>query len=920
VRSSLADRLPERIISNVTHPSKHLTTPADRLSAALLGHYQIEREIGQGGMATVYLAHDVRHDRKVALKVLRPELSAILGGERFLHEIRTTANLQHPHILPLHDSGEADGIVYYVMPFVQGESLRDRLTREKQLPVEDAVRIAREVAEALDYAHRHGVVHRDIKPENILLHDGRAQVADFGIALAVSSAGGGTRMTETGMSLGTPHYMSPEQAMGEREISARSDIYALGCVLYEMLVGEPPFTGPTAQAIIARVVTEEPRSLTIQRRSIPPNVEAIVRKALEKLPADRFSSAAQMAAALANPELAGIPTASRTEPSQAQARRFAHQSGMRLAMAALLMLVVLTSAAAAWGWMREQPRAVFKHRIQLWQRSTPIGYLGRNLAIGAGGAVAFVDSVNGVSQIWIKERDQLEAVPVAGTVGATGPVFSPDGSWIAFVADSRLKKVPRLGGAATTIADSANQGLPAIAWLDDGTVLFNNLGFDLQAVNQDGGPQRRLFWVDSTQRGVVSIAGLPGGRGALFVACTFGCPEADLRAIDLRTGETRVLADDVLKGWYVPGDRVVFVRRDGGVFAGPFDLKKLEFRSAPVPVLEGVRAGTATADIELSRDGTLAYIRGGAGQVGGTPTELVWMTRSGEPTPVETGWSLVPAANWGMSLSPDGRRLALGIRTGTSEDVWVKELGGGPLTRLTFEGINTRAWWTADGVSVMYVSQKPGGNADIRIRRADGAGAEATLIDLTRPVWGIIATSDSGQYIVRSGAPGRDIGLARVGDTTFTPLIATVAYDEVAPALSPDGRWLAYVSNESGRNEIYVRPFPSVDAGRWQVSRSGGSEPLWSRDGRELFYRDGQGGFVAAAMAPGTAFTIGEQRVLFPTRGLAASVFHRSYDVTPDGQRFIFSRPVGEQVTESQPPVVYVENWLREISSGSRSR
>ena len=280
-----------------------MTTSLDRLTEALADRYRIERELGAGGMATVYLAHDVRHDRRVAVKVLRPELSAIVGGERFLAEIKTTANLQHPHILSLFDSGEAGGLVFYVMPYVEGESLRDRLHREHQLPVEDAVRIASEVAAALDYAHRHGVVHRDIKPENILLHDGSAMVADFGIALAMSRSEGGTRMTETGMSLGTPHYMAPEQAMGEREITARSDVYALGCVLYEMLVGEPPFNGPTAQAIIARVMTEEPRSLTLQRKTIPPHVEAAVRRALQKLPADRFATAAQFAEALANAAL-----------------------------------------------------------------------------------------------------------------------------------------------------------------------------------------------------------------------------------------------------------------------------------------------------------------------------------------------------------------------------------------------------------------------------------------------------------------------------------------------------------------------------------------------------------------------------------------------------------------------------------------
>ena len=279
-----------------------------RLQLALADRYRIEREVGAGGMATVYLAQDLRHDRKVALKVLRPELSAVIGAERFLAEIKLTANLQHPHILPLFDSGEADGCLFYVMPFVEGESLRDRLNREKQLPVADAVRIATEVASALDYAHRHRVVHRDIKPENILLHDGQALVADFGIALAASKASG-SRMTETGMSLGTPHYMRPEQAMGEREITARSDVYALGAVLYEMLTGEPPFTGSTAQAIVARVLTESPRPILPQRHTIPPHVEAAVLTALEKLPADRFGTAAEFAEALADRNYAPtVPT------------------------------------------------------------------------------------------------------------------------------------------------------------------------------------------------------------------------------------------------------------------------------------------------------------------------------------------------------------------------------------------------------------------------------------------------------------------------------------------------------------------------------------------------------------------------------------------------------------------------------------
>src|SRR5688572_26637793 len=320
------------------------------LANAMQDRYRLERELGSGGMATVYLAQDLRHGRQVAVKVLHPELSAVLGGERFLSEIKTTAALQHPHILPLFDSGDANGNLFYVMPLVEGETLRSRLSREKQLPIADAVRLAREVAGALDYAHRHGVIHRDIKPENILLHDGRAVVADFGIALAVQSAGG-QRMTQTGLSLGTPQYMSPEQAMGEREITARSDIYALGVVAYEMLTGDPPFTGSTTQSIVARVLTEEPRPIGPQRKSVPEEVEAAVLTALEKLPADRFGSAAEYAAALGGD--APARTGARTRARLARSEEHTSASSR---LRALALALVLCAGLAAWGWLR--PRSV----------------------------------------------------------------------------------------------------------------------------------------------------------------------------------------------------------------------------------------------------------------------------------------------------------------------------------------------------------------------------------------------------------------------------------------------------------------------------------------------------------------------------------------------------------------------------------
>src|SRR5690349_21655974 len=321
------------------------TAPVDQLRSALADRYRLERELGQGGMATVYLAHDLRHERKVAITVLRPELAAVIGAERFVREIRTDPALQYQHMRGLIDSGEVSGTAYYVMPFVEGESLRDRLVREKQLPIADAVRIAKEVASALDYAHRHRVIHRDIKPENILLHDGQALVADFGIALAMSQAGG-TRMTETGMSLGTPHYMSPEQAMGEREITARSDVYALGCVTYEMLSGDPPFTGSTAQAIIAKVMTEKPASLQRQRERVPDAVEDAVLTALEKLPADRFATAAEFAEALR-----GAPGARGTART-----RISAASRSRLRDPVVLGLGAIAVAAALLAAWSRRPR------------------------------------------------------------------------------------------------------------------------------------------------------------------------------------------------------------------------------------------------------------------------------------------------------------------------------------------------------------------------------------------------------------------------------------------------------------------------------------------------------------------------------------------------------------------------------------
>ena len=375
------------------------------LTAALTDRYRIQREIGQGGMATVFLARDTKHDRPVALKVLRPELGAVLGVERFLSEIRVTANLQHPNVLPLFDSGEANGLLFYVMPFVDGESLRTRLTREKQLPIDEAVRITVALASALDYAHRNGIIHRDLKPENILMQAGQPVIADFGIALAVRNAGG-NRVTQTGLSLGTPQYMSPEQATGDREIDARTDIYSLGAVTYEMLTGEPPHTGSTAQAVIARVLTEKPRGVRVSRPNVPPHVEQAIEQALEKLPADRWETAQQFADAVqgARATRHATGTTERGTLTRTAVRRAAPWVLAALGIAAAVTLAVRPGSA---------PPPAIKFRVPF---DPPGNNAGTALAISRDGrTIVYASKADGTRQLFSRSLGQLTARPIVGT-------------------------------------------------------------------------------------------------------------------------------------------------------------------------------------------------------------------------------------------------------------------------------------------------------------------------------------------------------------------------------------------------------------------------------------------------------------------------------------------------------------------------
>jgi serine/threonine-protein kinase len=866
------------------------------LSAALADRYRVERELGQGGMATVYLAHDLRHDRKVALKVLRPELSAILGAERFLTEIKTTANLQHPHILSLFDSGEANGLVFYVMPFVDGESLRDRLRREHQLPVEDAVRIASEVADALEYAHGHGVIHRDIKPENILLHGGHALVADFGIALAASKSDGGTRMTETGLSLGTPHYMAPEQAMGEREITAKADIYALGCVLYEMLTAEPPFVGATAQAIIARVMTEEPRSLTLQRKTIPPHVEAAVTRALEKLPADRFASAAQFAAALSGQAPVGrVTRAAPAAPTPGGTRRLATAAPWAVAAAAL--------AVAAWATLKPEPTVPverfgiavsdsFAIRTDHQNHSLALSPDGRRFAYTGTGP-------RGSRVLYLRETDQLTPRLVAGTEGAEEPFFSPDGAWIGYFTSSKLMKVAVEGGPPLTIADAS--GTRGGAWGDDDRIVFGLGTSGLMSVAASGGPVDTLLTLeaDSASTSFRRPSILPGSKAVVFTALRG--EGTSIGAVDLASRRITWLQDQAFDARFVPTGHLVYATGGGALIAVPFDAGALRVTGSPVSLLEGllVKPNNASGEFAVSNAGRLLYLGGGA-----LPQSLVSVDPDG------TERTLAEAVNLlGPRFSPDGRRVVLSASEGAATDIHVIDLAAGTMSRLTFGGTNQYPEWTPDGRRIAFSTIRPGSNAsDLYWTPSDGSGEAAVLLSAPGAQFESQFTPDGRTLVYRTShaTNTRDLFLAPVDSPAAgRPWVGVTPFSERAPALSPDGRWLAYASDESGRDEIYVRAFPSP-AGRWQVSAAGGLDPRWAPDGRGLYYRTADS-LISVAVATEPTFAIGQRSTVL-VRRYFADINHAHWDVSPDGREFLFVRTSGEVIT----PVLAL-NWFEEL-------
>jgi serine/threonine-protein kinase len=832
---------------------------------------------------------------------LKPQLAAQIGAERFLAEIEVTANLQHPRILALYDSGQAGGFLYYVMPFVEGESLRDRLSREHQLPLDEAVSIARAVAGALEHAHEHGVVHRDIKPANILVQSGEPVVADFGIALAVG-AGAGERLTETGASVGTAHYMSPEQATGDSFVGPATDIYALGCVLYEMLVGEPPYTGASTQAILGKIITSRPVPAIEERPAVPPHVDAVIRKALEKIPADRFNHAADMAAALKDE---GFRHGSSTGRGEAHPWRV-------VALAALATVAVLAGALAS-SWNRQDssgPAVASRVRVAMAEGQELLG----ELAISPDGSTwAYVGpgEADGPNRLWIKRGAESRATPLVGTEGGQYPFFSYDGSAIGFRVGGNLRTIRIDGGGAVTLAETGVLAAMQAAWLPSGHILFPGADDALRRVPDVGGPAEAILTPDHLpeRARVRRVTGTSDDRYVVITSTPPGGEVFTSWLLDLEDRSAQHLVTGGRALGVTRAGHLLYLNARGEVYGARLEIGPEASLGPGVPLVEGV--GTPAA---WSPAGVLMY-REAAEEA---TTSLVRVSRDGTTAEVVDPAWLEEIGS--IALSPDGRQLAVAIRNEEGEDLWVKQLDRGPATRLTSSpGLDRRPSWSSDGTRVLFPSDR-GETRSLWSQRADGVGDAELVLAVEAQIDQGLWSPDGEWLIYRVGATAgvRDIFAMRLsGDSTAIVVSANPEADEDSPAISPDGRWIAYVSDESGRQEIYVRPFPNTQDRRIQVSSGGGLAPAWSPDGTELFYeRQPPPALVSAFVTTGPSFSVDSTVALFPRGDFILNNRHTRYVATPDGQGFLLVRE--EAAAAVRLDLVLVRGLLGELEQKIR--
>jgi len=847
-----------------------------------LGPYEILEPIGKGGMGEVYRARDTRLNREVAVKV-----SAERFSERFEREARAIAALNHPNICHLYDVGPN----FLVMELVEGPTLAERI-KESAIPLEEALAIAGQIADALDAAHEKGVVHRDLKPGNIKVRpDGTVKVLDFGLAKM-----GGTPtvhgdhsptltmgQTEAGMILGTASYMSPEQAKG-KVVDQRSDIYAFGVVLYEMLTGKRLHQGETTTEVLASVIKEEP-----QWEKIPPQLQRLLRRCLEKDPQKRLRHIGDV--------MALVDETPRSSPTASQAESLRHRAWIVPVSALACLLAATVAALAVWFLKPAALKPVTRfavslppgHHLFVNRPEIAISPDGTRLVYSSGQSTASV-------QLYVRAMDGLEARAIPGTENATDPFFSPDGQWIGFSAGGKLKKVSLNGGPTVSLADVAGgAGSFGASWSSHGTIAFAPRPANpVQEVSDAGGNIQPLTRFEKGDSGHFLPEFLPGDTGLLFDISTGTGLTAKVLVQSLKTGERRDLFQMGILPRYAPSGHIVYLQ-GGNLMAAPFDPKRLAVTGAAVPVVEGVMP----LQYSFSSTGSLVYVPGSSQA---PQLKLVWVDRKGAEQPLPA-----PAHNYVMPrISPDGRRVAAALEEADNQ-VWIYDLARDALTRLTFQqGDNVDPAWTPDGKRIVF---KGAGNR-LYWQPADGSGAAEALTS------GPLSSND----IPGSWSPdGQSLAFVEtIGVQTLwilplqdrkPQLFDRGETNETAPRFSPDGHWIAYSSLESGRSEVYVRPYPGP-GGKYQISTEGGTEPMWNPKGRELFYRAGNK-MMAVEAATQPAFSAGKPTVLFEGAYVPTPRSFPNYDVSADGQRFLMLE--GSEQGQASTQINVVLNWFEEL-------
>ncbi|HSU97125.1 MAG TPA: protein kinase, partial [Gemmatimonadaceae bacterium] len=733
----------------------------------------------------------------------------------------------------------------------------------------------------------------DIKPENILLQNGHALVADFGIALAVEQAGG-VRMTQTGLSLGTPQYMSPEQAMGDRHVDARADIYALGAVTYEMLAGEPPFTGPNGQAIIAKVITEDAPSLRAHRRSVPPHVEAAVSHALEKLPADRFASARAFADALLTETAVALSTY--------RLDTHAHR-GLRARLIAAwpwAAALLLSIALGTWGTLRS--RDMHRNTVRFFVDLPHDDPQVQGIAF-APDASSLVYA--GPSELMLRSMSDLSVHRIPGTTGGTAPFFSPDGAWIGFIAEAKLKKVRISGGATVVIADSL-ETLGGAAWTPDGQIIFTGTNRGLATVSANGGRARIITSPAHGERHMWPDV-LPDGHGIVFTIWRRALQTAEL-AVATTDGKITRLGLHGVNAHYVDG-HLVFAHEDGSLASVPFDPATRRAGSedhlANEVAVELVQvANPGAANYAVSASGSLVYVRGAL------PNQAVVVDRAGTQRPL----ALEARTYARPRYSPDGRRVLFDTRVGAFGEIWLYDIGSATMQRLFAGDDAHQPEWSPDGKRVAFTARNDSTDEDLFSMPLDGSAPPETVLAAPGDQYDATWTPDARSLIFISDDPFQNFGIVRLDDRRPSKWLdaGTLGRSLLGPRISPDGHWIAYWSNQSGRDEVYVRAFPEK-GGVVQISSGGGTEPVWSHDGHELFYRQDDR-LIAASLATRPGLIVTGRHLLFAQR-FETDGGHAYYDVSPDGKSFIFLKD-----TEAQAQLVVVLNWSDGLMQSSPKR